>query len=683
MESLVTINITKLVGIPAALLAGTQQVYALGQVGTRALGRSSLITAAGDFDLTGQSEPWTVDVEAEATEAIPVVIQLWDDRGDDAPVPLTRIETTVDPPWLQGTRTEGTNTQVEFQVITRRVPPARAGARVPANRAGQRAQATLRARPAVVLEFSEIRGLYQPGFVPPGVTNPKRSEPCPGYRSEDHLGRAFLNMDLAGNYQRDVQCIEVTVDVVPRRGALPPDTKIRWTLLDPDDQFDNDPEVHRQWAPYIDGNDYPGAAPGGANPNDNEGTPDQNPRWEEAGGHTLTVISDTEAETEITNDQSKVVIHCPNVAGDNLVVRATIEPAAGVEVFDAQTGIITMFHRIDVEYRKMASALDIPVADIPPYFEQARAELNFHQEADLADQDPLATSDNGLSTQAGAYLNANFTHANDAGWFLLLAAMMPYPLPPGGGGNQLYAGNVTLQRVNNYEYFDIPGTHPTADYMRLRFGTTTVGFGVRSAVPFDDSGTPKTRIRIQPHDIQPDFTAGDGSLAHAYATRLYFYPRGRYDGTNFTAPGYGMPNTVHATITEPGDFYTSGISPTENTAAGRFFAGRTIVFTHHGAYRNRTTGLPHGSYTAKVVQTLAHEFVHAFGMPHKCGYFDYRTPRQQTCHLNYSNVWMLNAARQPTPGTSGQIGPNMCGRHLKEVRRVHLEDNGGLRALGW
>lgn len=687
-SAIVRVRIVRLLGIPAAMLQGTQRVYAMARVAGRALGRSRLVSAAGDFDLGPEAAPWVVEAPVSGSDTVDVSVELWDDRGDLAPQRLAQMTDSVPARWTPGTRTFGGTPQCEIEVARRALPPQQARATVPPNRAGQRAQATVRARPAVVLEFTDIRGLCQPGYRPSSVAHPKRSEPRPGYRSEDHLGRVFLNRDLNGGYRRNTQLIEVTVAVRAQRGAIPSDAKVRWTVVDPDDEFDNSPSVHREWAAYIDERDYPGGNPAGAHPNDNEGTPDQSTRWEAVGGHALTVISPTVADTTIQAQQSQVRIHAPNVAGDNFIVRATLEPATNVDVLEAETGIMTMFHRIDVEYRKMRSALDIPVQNISPLFEQARAELNFETGPELTDQDPLATSHASLSAEASAYLNSHFTHARDGGWFLLLAAMLPFPLPAGGSrGRVLFRGNVALQRggagANAHEFFDVLGDHADADFVRLSGGGVRVGFGVHSAVPFRDGGVQKTRIRIQPHDIQPEFTAGDGSLAHAYRTRLWFFPRGRREGATWTPPGYGLPATVRAVVQAPGASYTSGVSPPETAGGRQFFAGRTVAFTHHGAYRDEGTGLPKPGYGRDIVQTLAHEFVHAFGMPHKCGYYDYLTPRDRTCHLNYWNNWMLDTARQLIAGSDDRMGDNMCGRHLKEVRRVHLEDNGGLRALGW
>ena len=76
---------------------------------------------------------------------------------------------------------------------------------------------------------------------------------------------------------------------------------------------------------------------------------------------------------------------------------------------------------------------------------------------------------------------------------------------------------------------------------------------------------------------------------------------------------------------------------------------------------------------------VTHSFTRQSFLDHTCGYFDYREPRRTTCCMNYGPNWMINANLELIPGTSRRIGNDMCGRHLKEVRRVHLEENKGLR----
>jgi hypothetical protein len=48
--------------------------------------------------------------------------------------------------------------------------------------------------------------------------------------------------------------------------------------------------------------------------------------------------------------------------------------------------------------------------------------------------------------------------------------------------------------------------------------------------------------------------------------------------------------------------------------------------------------------------------------------------------MNYFDTWLLDSSKNLLPGTVGNQGDDMCGRHLMEVRRVHLERNPG---FGW
>jgi hypothetical protein len=109
---------------------------------------------------------------------------------------------------------------------------------------------------------------------------------------------------------------------------------------------------------------------------------------------------------------------------------------------------------------------------------------------------------------------------------------------------------------------------------------------------------------------------------------------------------------------------------------GDFFAGRTILYTHAWM-----TGSPPGKsadFENEALDTIIHEFVHAFGMPHQCGYWDWRTPRTNSCAMNYPGTWLIDAAHKPLPRTHRKRGTHLCVRHVTEVRRVHIEKNKGL-----
>lgn len=677
--ALVTVRLNSLQGITGAFLAGTKRVYATTKIGARPLGRTAAIAAVNPtFALNRELE-----VAVSAGQNIDLEVDIWDDREDLAPNRLAHITATIAPPWKVKNYTAGGGPTLDYEVKIRRRVPTGAPPPVAAPRVGSSAppaKAAIRLAPVYCVEITEILGLYDPGFA-----GPHRANYHAGYISLDDKGRIYLNRELNGDWAHDKQLIQITARVTARVGKLPANSKIHWKVIDPDDPFDDQTDVHRQWARYIDANDYTGAGDQlGAQGNDNEGALDRNPRWEEVPGHSLTVISPTEATTKVAAQISKVKLHCPNLAGDNLIVRAEFEPARPEEVFAAETGIMSMWNRIDVEYIRMNSAFALPVADVPESLEPGFIQLDFTTDPPVADKQFMAPSDPQLSASSEAYVTANFPHRADKGWFCVIAAMEPHPLPVGGPGAVLADKDVDLAygtvNAQKAEFIDIDGDHPDADFIELSWPGGSVGFSVATSRV---SGLifKSTRFWLDAHDMQSEFKAGDGSIDNAYSKRVYFYPRGRRNGGPWTAGGYGMPNRVHAKVFAPGAFYTDGISPTRTVGGKDYFAGQTIIFTHHGAYKDPITNGPVPSFNTEIAQTIAHELTHAFGMPHKCGYWDYRTPREHTCCMNYGPNWMLDPATgNLAPGSSGKVSKRLCGRHIKELRRTHLEDNLG---LGW
>ena len=85
------------------------------------------------------------------------------------------------------------------------------------------------------------------------------------------------------------------------------------------------------------------------------------------------------------------------------------------------------------------------------------------------------------------------------------------------------------------------------------------------------------------------------------------------------------------------------------------------------------------------IDTLTHEFGHAFGFQHICGNWDYRSNdvTGTTCTMHYSSWYlMLNQASPRTLDlwTYGTGGPHFCEEHIIEIRRQNLED---VPVLGW
>ncbi|MGK4005696.1 hypothetical protein WMF31_23920 [Sorangium sp. So ce1036] len=532
-----------------------------------------------------------------------------------------------------------------------------------------------------VVRIVDIKGLYLPGSPDtsmPGGTRAARYSP--GYTSLDNRGRIYINRDLEGSWARNTQLIEITVEVTAREGELPDGARIRWSQRDPDDPSNERPEVHPDWAPLIDGDDYDawGAYVGPVD-EDNEGALDRPPGWEEVEGYALSDVTEISASTAIVGARSKVRRHMTDIAGDNVIVRAELDAGGDAEAAD-ETGIMTLWRRIDVEYIRMESALALPVDEVPRHFEPTFTQLDFTPERVIPDRQHMAPDAGALGDLAPLFVSEVFAHAGDPGWFCLIAALEPHPLPE-VRGELLFSGTVAIldsgEGERRREYIEIPGDHPDASYVTFRWGGEAVSFSVAIATVLGDP--PRTRLWIEPHDIQSRFTAGDGSVAHAYRHRVFFFPRARLRGASWEPPGYGVPARVEADVRGPGAAYTAGMSPTIDIGPARYFAGRTILFTHHRAWWDEARRRGRRGHEQRTLHTIVHELTHAFGMPHKCGYFDFRTPREATCCMNYRTHWMIDEEQQLIPGTAGRVGNDMCGRHVKEIRRVRLENNRGLR----
>src|SRR4029450_5400786 len=115
------------------------------------------------------------------------------------------------------------------------------------------------------------------------------------------------------------------------------------------------------------------------------------------------------AKTAVVKGESKVVLHCPSRAGDNFALKIDIEPTAGVEGFGATTGIITLWHRLDVENIKMKGGLRLPVEGVPVPFEAMCVQLDFAPEREVEDEQHMAASDKKISAASAAYVEKVFS----------------------------------------------------------------------------------------------------------------------------------------------------------------------------------------------------------------------------------------------------------------------------------
>jgi len=551
----------------------------------------------------------------------------------------------------------------------------------------------------LALRLTTVAGLYKPGHDHPddvAASTTLASGYLPGYTSDDDVGRIFVNhiprTDGSITWQqarrKDTQYIEleVEIDVVGGR-AVPAGTRVQWTWEDPDDPSNAAMEAHASG--LVDPNDS------GLDPsNDNLGQHDHprpghgtGAKYEGLDPYGVEDVDAHTATSSIHDGRSRVRLHCTNVAGDNYRVTARLaRHQLVVPGAEAGTGLMTMWKRIDLEYRRMEGAHALPVRDMARYFEPCFVQIDPTQELSTPRLDAIAPTEAAFDVASSNYVKAPpagvFAHEYEPGWFLLVAAHRAAANVAAATRSTIYTGPATVEEFRfsdgtRAERLVINGSL-SADPVAVRFKEGGKTLGMFAWAKDDD--TPRrgqTSIYISAIDYQSDFEPGTGVLSGpggSYERTVDRYPRHDLTtpGRAWTTPGLGFPTTVEIEVLAGRGGETGGVSP-ENTHRGKgYFAGRTIIFTRAPAYNNED-GSPK---TAELLSTITHEIGHAFGFPHKCGYYSWEDPPTKSCCMNYFNSWLY------TPGTrtiqrfvTGDEGAHFCARHLHGIRRVHLEDN--------
>ncbi len=189
----------------------------------------------------------------------------------------------------------------------------------------------------------------------------------------------------------------------------------------------------------------------------------------------------------------------------------------------------------------------------------------------------------------------------------------------------------------------------------------------------------KTHLHLDGIDYASDFEVpkgigtgllGDAGKGGAYDKQDFYYLRHRLrlpSGT-WESGGMGFPEEVFIRARPPGSVETTGLSPSARYAGQEYFAGRLLIFT-------RAFGAA-SLDESDAVGTIVHEFTHAFGYPHKCGYYGWPRPLSFSCAMNYFLTWLYAVGtRNLQRFVYGESGAHLCAKHLAGVREVHLEDN--------
>lgn len=653
--------------------------------------------------------------------------------------------------------------------------------------------------------IAEVEGLYKPGH---DDGHDKLSGYKEGYKSEDDKGRIFINHkpitqasdDWQKAWEADTQYIELTVEVDPNPDTLPADARVVWEWEDPDDPSNE--KMREDAGQYVDPPDYDQSGYAGPTEDDNQGqcdypNPDSGSEavFEEVDPYKLSKSGTRTCQTLVVNNESKVRLHCTNVGGDNYRVNVRLNSHPTIKVIDGdKTGAMTMWKRIDVEYHKMPNALELPVDEVPPYFENAFVQMDFTSPLHTPDQKYVAKTESEKGPKTSKLAKDGFDNVYKPGWFFLLSARGAVEDVETANSKVIYDSDDPDRYKNIFggsskgSLAKFASGHPNriilddfipekdkdgndVDVAAIKLKENTVDgdrevlFSVKSIRR--DPGRDKTEIAIHAIDYTSEFEPRNGRIGHYGYGRLvaYRYPRHtrfwQHTGSRWVddlrSGGYKFPDSpVRIEVVTKGATYTSGRSPGDPSNSN-FFVGRLIKFTERErealerAKNAKKKAESNGDFKkakkikAKIkkfkkkiresyISTIVHEFTHAFGLPHKCGFATYEDPADNSCAMNYFNTWLYAAEtghmytvkrgdgglqkiarehdlhhwrniydhpknsalrkKRPNPNVlqvgdtfwlpssrdvrrfvTGKESNNLCPQHINGIRHMHLEDN--------
>lgn len=734
-HAVVTVELIDLTGIDPAhtTRVGKGTPFLTAHLGGRFIGRSAGLSAGQThFDFAKDAARWR-EKKRTTRERITVAVHLYADRDDGPPDTLLRMKKQLRFNTDRATSTlhtvgrSGATLRVRLTVrplLALGVTAIRGAAGGPAPHVVLNGPTG----PVVQVDFIHMLGVHEPG-APPGLPSTEVRTSLPrttGFEREG--GRVYLNRAPNGAWRSRSQTIEVAVRLSVVQGMLPPSAVVEWSIRVPDDPIVEHPatrvealEVLR--TPLSDPSFRPTTpAPAGPRWAPNLGASVEAEPFDKVDPHTLTRIDARTCRTSIAGDVSRVLIHCPSGAGDRFIVEATVvDPAAAgatgpgaLYAIEAVSGMITMWHRIEVRYSMLPGADSI--WDVLPGINPAFAPLcitfdfldlvlsggkyggapalSYAQTASRTGVRPQGydpavhlafnADDEFAALVAMAGDPHRFPNPSEPGTFNVGAGVeaSPIPLPPPGQSNTLFSGRMTLVHVGGNAGIVLPDRLPpnvdvhdiNAVAILWRSGQRIV---FKTHLERIRTGTPARNrfvLRLEKVDMNQHFVARDGRLL----------PR---DEFLFGPFDYGLTGDVDVDLmkTPP---HTKGASP-PSAATGRlsrFFAGRLIVFPHHEYFRDRVNDTRDPEFAARMTTVIAHEFGHSLGTPHKCGHWAFRhdgepsRPLGSSCPMNY---WVHAVRRngQFVEGSVDQMSLSFCGMHMSQIRRVVLQDNPSFQ--GW
>jgi hypothetical protein len=644
------------------------EIYVLASIDGHGTGRSPIFKAKTGQTITLSGAQWTHEVLLRGRTSIGITMEVWDeDLTYDDPLGALIVNATA--PFAPGkisTTAPSGNYILHWSLARTIVTADRAGVgMVSRQHDGSTYKSTLASPKVAFVNIREIKGLYKPGVddrpipIAPGTT--KNSSYVAGYLSEDNKGRIFRNRAIDGSWSRNNQQIDLTVEIRPAV-SLPNGCKIKWTYEDPDDPTNESPTVHAEAGKILDPNDYSGAVKTAAAPGDNDpsGVHQSWPYFAQVDA----LYSLTSAETtvvDIPSRISKVRFNTSDVGGDNYRIKAELVDCPGFDLLvPDQTGIMTVWDRVDLEYVKMASALELPVNEIATHYDLAcvQVDVSLKRVVTGASDIPWMSIDPELYATKK---DGEFTMEKTPGWFFIVAANREGEPET---AKLLYQGDAECR--GSAVFLPSSASVPFAEPPRVIkvFDPAKVA-SLSGEWPNDRDMHFKFFLHSSTGGRQLDLAGHDFHTPDS--------PNKSFMDAHLSHYGFAIGSTVQVQVWSSGDTarVTTGYSPGGFDTGGKhYFGGRLIVYTR-------------AMVPAEMIRTLCHELCHAFDNAHKCGNWDWRGgPRRTACCMNYWFHWVLDNAtpRVAIPWTQNRVSSHLCAAHIRRMRDYHLEENPG---LGW
>jgi hypothetical protein len=335
---------------------------------------------------------------------------------------------------------------------------------------------------------------------------------------------------------------------------------------------------------------------------------------------------------------------------------------------------------LGVETLQMQSALPLPVEDVPPSFEPACVQLDFKREDSIPDEPFIAQDEDALNEDATFFVDGVSLRARENGWFTIIGALEAVPAPPSGGREKrrLYSGAATLSLEESgsrwYQVLEVPGDHLDAQLATVRADDRRIHLLINRTARIETDAGIRTRAWLEPHSQCKMFKAGSGSTQDAYRNAVDYFPG---IDSQFDRP-LGEVDEVEAEIFALGRSLVTSLTPKAANGGKAHYSGKALLFTHHPLFYDSSARNPRRDQKDRLRALLIGEICHLFGLPDKCCNFDFRTPQNGSCAMNYGfqNLSHLVGDIDGDPTPPREI--HFCARHLKEMRRTHFFEHKGL-----